>query len=233
MRYVLVAFGAIVFLFGVCFAAEKGELTDQKDKESYSLGYQFGQSLKKQKVDISLEVYLSGIRDALEEKEPRMKPEEILSTISNLRQRLIAAQNKLKNEQAAKNLEESKTFLAENAKKEGVIALPSGLQYKILDKGEGRQPEASDTVTVQYRGSIINGAEFDSSYQRGKPETFQLNRVIAGWKEALSLMKEGAKWQLFIPPELAYGKQGQGSRIPPNAALIFEVELLKIASKKE
>jgi FKBP-type peptidyl-prolyl cis-trans isomerase FklB len=209
-------------------ADEKIELKDQKDKESYSLGYQFGQSLKSQGVDINLDIYASGIRDAFGGKEPQMSQEEIRATIMELQKRVVAARQKELNEKAAKNLSESKAFLAENGKKEGIKPLPSGLQYKVLTEGSGKTPKAEDTVTVNYKGTLIDGTEFDSSYKRGQPATFQVKGVIKGWTEALQLMKEGSKWQLFIPPELAYGERGAGSTVPPNSTLIFEVELLTI-----
>ena len=228
MKYLLITLLSVAFLFSVCHAEEKLELKDQKDKESYSLGYQFGQSLKGQGVDLNLEVYTSGIRDAFGGKEPQMTSEEIRSTIMSLQQRLMAAQQKALKELAAKNLSETKAFLAENQKKEGVKTLPSGLQYKVLTEGSGKMPKAEDTVTVNYKGALIDGTEFDSSYKRGQPATFQVKGVIKGWTEALQLMKEGSKWQLFIPPELAYGERGAGRDIGPNATLIFEVELLTV-----
>jgi FKBP-type peptidyl-prolyl cis-trans isomerase FklB len=228
MKYVLIIILSIAFLFSVCHAQGKLELKDQKDKESYSLGYQFGQSLKSQGVDINQEIYASGIRDGLGGKEPQMTSEEIRSTITSLQQRLMAAQQKALKEQAVKNLSESKAFLAENGKKGGIKTLPSGLQYKVLIEGSGKTPKAEDNVTVNYKGTLINGTEFDSSYKRGQPATFQVKGVIKGWTEALQLMKEGSKWQLFIPPELAYGERGAGPLIPPNSTLIFEVELIAV-----
>ena len=228
MRYVLTIILSVGFLFSSSLADEKIELKDQKDKESYSLGYQFGQSLKSQGVDINLDIYASGIRDAFGGKEPQMSQEEIRATIMELQKRVVAARQKELNEKAAKNLSESKAFLAENGKKEGIKPLPSGLQYKVLTEGSGKTPKAEDTVTVNYKGTLIDGTEFDSSYKRGQPATFQVKGVIKGWTEALQLMKEGSKWQLFIPPELAYGERGAGSTVPPNSTLIFEVELLTI-----
>jgi FKBP-type peptidyl-prolyl cis-trans isomerase FklB len=139
----------------------------------------------------------------------------------------MAAQQKVMKEQATKNLSESKNFLAANGKKEGIKIQPSGLQYKVLTEGSGKIPKAEDTVTVHYKGTLIDGREFDSSYKRGNPATFQVKGVIKGWTEALQLMREGSKWQLFIPPELGYGERGSGS-IPPNSTLIFEVELLTV-----
>jgi FKBP-type peptidyl-prolyl cis-trans isomerase FklB len=156
-----------------------------------------------------------------------MTSEEIHATITSLQQRLMAAQQKALKEQAEKNLSESKAFLAENGKKEGIKTLPSGLQYKVLAESSGKMPKTDDTVTVHYRGTFIDGSEFDSSYKRGQPATFRVDGVIRGWTEALKLMKEGSKWQLFVPPELGYGERSMGP-IPPNSTLIFEVELLTI-----
>jgi len=208
-------------------AGEKLELKDQRDKESYSLGYQFGQGAKSQGLDIKVELYVSGVRDALSGTNPQLSQEEIQKTVSELQKRMMAARQKELKEMSAKNLAEGKAFLEENKKKEGIKTLPSGLQYKVLTEGSGKTPKAADNVTVNYAGTFINGAEFDSSYKRGKPTTFQVDKVIRGWTEALQLMKEGSKWQLFIPPELGYGERGTGP-IPPNSALIFEVELLAI-----
>ena len=228
MKHLVAAIVSIGLLCGICHAGEKPELKDQKDKESYSLGYQFGESLKSQGVDINLEVYTSAIRDSLGGKEPQMSSEEIRSTVMGLRQRVAAVQQKALMEQAEKNLAEAKSFLAENGKKEGVKTLPSGVQYKVLSEGAGKMPKKTDTVTVHYRGTFINGTEFDSSIARGQPTTFQVDGVIPGWTEALQLMKEGAKWQLFIPPELAYGEMGMPPRIPPQSILLFDVELISV-----
>ena len=228
MRYFLSTIFSLLFLCNVCSAQEKLELKDQKDKESYSLGYQFGESLKMQGVEINLDVYTSAIRDSLGGKEPQLSSEEIRSTVMGLRQRVAAVQQKALMEQAEKNLAEAKSFLAENGKKEGVKTLPSGVQYKVLSEGAGKMPKKTDTVTVHYRGTFINGTEFDSSIARGQPTTFQVDGVIPGWSEALQLMKEGAKWQLFIPPELAYGEMGMPPRIPPQSILLFDVELISV-----
>jgi FKBP-type peptidyl-prolyl cis-trans isomerase len=227
MKYVLMIIVSIGLLFSFCLAAEKLELKDQKDKESYSLGYQFGQGLKSQGLDINLEVYASGIKDALSGTNPQLSQEEIQKTVSELQKRITAARQKELKEMSAKSLATGKAFLEENKKKEGVKTLPSGLQYKVLVEGSGKTPKATDQVTVNYKGTLINGTEFDSSYKRGNPTTFQLGKVIKGWTEALQLMKEGSKWQLFIPPELGYGERGAGP-VPPNSVLIFEVELISV-----
>jgi FKBP-type peptidyl-prolyl cis-trans isomerase FklB len=227
MKYVLTTILSIGLLFSYCFAAENPALKDQKGKESYSLGFQFGQSLKAQGLDIDLEVYTSGIKDALGGKNPSLSQEEMRKAISDLQNRIMAARQKEIKEIAERNLAAGKAFLEENKKKEGIKTLPSGLQYKVAAEGSGKTPKAADNVTVNYKGTLIDGTEFDSSYKRGKPATFQADRVIKGWTEALQLMKEGSKWQLFIPPELGYGSRGAGP-IAPNSTLIFEVELISV-----
>jgi FKBP-type peptidyl-prolyl cis-trans isomerase FklB len=227
MKYVLATILSIGVASTLCFAGEKPELKNQKDKESYSLGFQFGQSVKGQGLDINLEVYTSGIQDALRGTKPRLSEEEIHATILEIQKRVMAARQNELAKQSEKNLSEAKAFMEKNKKKEGVKTLPSGLQYKVLAEGSGKTPRASDTVTVNYKGTLLDGTEIDSSYKRGKPATFQVDGVIRGWTEALQLMKEGSKYQLFIPSELAYGQRGAG-RIPPNSALIFEVELISV-----
>lgn len=224
-----------LFFFSICWAGERIELKDRKDKESYSMGYQLGENLKKQKIEVNIDAYDEGLRDSLGGREPQLSSEEVRSMIGALRQRLMAEQQIKTKGAPSKNLSEAKTFLEENGKKEGVKTLPSGLQYRVLAEGSGRTPKKTDTVTVHYRGTFINGVEFDSSYKRGKPQSFRVDKVIPGWTEALQLMKEGAKWRLFIPPELAYGARGQPGRtkgkttpIPPNGALIFDVELISV-----
>lgn len=221
MRHLIAVFLGAALLSGVCYAEGDG-------KESYSLGYQFGQYLQSQGLDIDLEVYLSGIKDALAGKEPLLSREEIRATIKALQQRVEAAGEMELRQKAAKTLEEGRRFLAENQKKEGIRALPSGLQYKVLSEGSGRTPQATDSVTVNYKGTLIDGTEFDSSYKRGQSATFKVSGVIRGWTQALQLMKEGSKWQLFVPPDLAYGERGAGRSIPPNSTLIFEVELISV-----
>ena len=224
MKQIFMIFLGVGLLFSICSAGEKLELNDQKDKESYSLGYQFGQSLKIQGLDINLEINTSGIKDALGGTKPLLSQEEIHKTISELQKRILAARQKESKENREKNIAESKAFLEENKKKEGIKTLPRGLQYRVLVEGSGKTPKATDTVTVHYRGTLINGNEFDSSYKRGQLSTFQVNGVIRGWSEALQLMKEGSRWQLFIPPDLAYGEHGPLA----NQTLIFEVELIAV-----
>ena len=231
MKRVFIVFVSVVSLLGVCYAGEKPALKDQKKKDSYSLGYQYGETFKKQGMEIDLEIFTAGIRDALEGAKPGMSPEEIRETIKSLQQRVFIAQQQQLREQAAKNLEAGKAFMAENAKKKGVKTLPSGLQYRVITQGAGNSPKAGDTVTVNYRGTLIDGTEFDSSYKRGEPASVHVDGVIAGWTEALQIMKEGSKWELFVPSELAYGRRGMG-RIPRNSSLIFEVELVSVESSE-
>jgi len=173
MKYFLIILLSVAFLFSVCYADEKLDLKDQKDKESYSLGYQFGQNLKSQGVEINLDIYTSGIRDALGGKNSLMSQEEIRATIEELQKRVMAARQKELKEKAEMNLAEGKAFLNENKKKEGVKTLPSGLQYKVLVEGSAKTPKATDTVTVHYRGTLINGSEFDSSYKKGSRQHFK------------------------------------------------------------
>jgi FKBP-type peptidyl-prolyl cis-trans isomerase FklB len=228
MKQVLIAVLSITLLSGVCRAGDKLDMTDEKVRLSYSVGYQVGGDFLRQGTDINPELLLKGVQDALLGKEPLMTPQEMRTTLVDLQKKVAAVQNQKSNVAAEKNLAEGKTFLAENRKKEGIKTLPSGLQYRIVAQGSGKTPKSTDTVTVHYRGTLIDGTEFDSSYSRGKPATFGVGRVIAGWTEALQLMKEGARWQLFIPPDLAYGEKGAGSKIPPNSTLIFEVELISV-----
>ncbi len=209
-------------------AVEKQELKTQKDKVSYVIGLDMGNSLKKNMVDVDTELLIRGLKDALSGATPIMTEQEMKETIMALQKDLQAKQQEQVKALAEKNKKEGEVFLAENKKKGGVITMPSGLQYKILTDGKGKSPKATDTVTVNYKGTLIDGAEFDSSYKRGQPATFTVNGVIPGWTEALQLMKEGSKWQLFIPSNLAYGEREAGGTIGPNAVLIFEVELISI-----
>ncbi len=213
-------------------AGEKLELKSQKDKSSYAIGLDMGNSLKKSEIDVNPDILVKGIKDALAGGKQLMTDQEIKETIVALQKDIQAKQQARMKTVGEKNKKEGEDFLAKNKKKEGVVTLPSGLQYKILTKGSGKSPKATDSVTVNYRGTLIDGTEFDSSYKRNQPATFPVNGVIPGWTEALQLMKEGAKWQLFIPANLAYGERGAGGTIGPNATLIFEVELISVNAQK-
>jgi FKBP-type peptidyl-prolyl cis-trans isomerase FklB len=209
-------------------AEDKTSLKSEKDKLSYSLGYGFGENMKKQGIDIKADIAAQGLKDSLSGKKGLMTEKEIEETMAAFQKEFLAKKREEAKKIAEKNKKEGEDFLAENKKKAGVKTTSSGLQYKIIKKGTGKTPQSTDSVTVNYRGTLIDGTEFDSSFKRGTPATFQVGGVIRGWTEALQLMKEGAKWQLFIPSDLAYGQRGAGGLIGPDAVLIFEVELISI-----
>ena len=227
VKYTGIAIISLVAAAGVCTAGEKPELSDENDRINYSLGYQIGGDLKRQHVEVDGDILLRGIRDAMNDADPLLGQEEMQTILIELKRKVLALQAQERAEAQQKNLQAGEAFLAENAKREGVVSLPSGLQYRVLEPGSGKQPAATDTVTVHYRGTLIDGTEFDSSYSRNKPATFRADRVIEGWREALQLMQEGAKWELFIPAGLGYGERGAG-KIQPNSTLIFEVQLIAV-----
>lgn len=223
MKFSCLAVSTLALCSGVSFAAEIVAPQSENDKAIYSLGYDLGTELKDHTLKLNQELLLQGVKDAIEGNKPLVK-----TTGRN------RALRQIREQRLQHNLEQSQAFLAENAKKEGVVTLDSGLQYRVIKAGEGKSPQATDRISVNYRGTLIDGTEFDSSHARGKPATFQLKKVIKGWREALPLMKKGAKWELYIPPGLAYGKRTPNKTIPPNSALIYEVELLAFtASPKE
>lgn len=195
-----------------------------QEKVSYIIGRDMATNLKKQGIDIEAASFTQGLKDVLEGKPSSLSQSEVQQTMMQLQQEMSQKQGA----SAAENQKEGEAFLAENKNKEGVQKLPSGLQYQILKEGTGKSPSATDQVTTHYHGTLIDGTVFDSSYERNQPATFPVNGVIAGWTEALQLMKEGAKWRLFIPSDLAYGSQGAGDVIGPNATLIFDVELISV-----
>lgn len=217
----------VLLLAGIAFS-EPQELKTEKDRLSYSMGVATGTQLKRQSVDVNSDMFAKGINDVVTGGKLMMSEQEVQETLMKFQQDLAAKQAAKQKELAEKNKKEGEAFLAENMKKEGVKTLPSGLQYKVIKEGTGRIPKDSDIVVTNYKGSLIDGTEFDSSYKRGQPATFPVKGVIKGWTEALQLMKEGSVWQLFVPADLAYGERGAGSVIGPNATLIFEVELLSI-----
>jgi FKBP-type peptidyl-prolyl cis-trans isomerase FklB len=228
MKLQLIAALGIFLLTSQVNAEETLVLKDQNDKVSYSIGVNIGNNLKRQSIDVNTDALTQGIKDALSGSKALMTEKEVNDTLKNFQQEMKAKQIEHLKELGEKNKKEGDAFLAENKKKEGIITLPSGLQYKVIKEGTGETPKITDTVTVNYRGTLINGTEFDSSYKREQPATFPVNGVIAGWTEALQLMKVGSKWQLFIPPNLAYGERAFRRDIGPNATLIFDIELLAI-----
>jgi FKBP-type peptidyl-prolyl cis-trans isomerase FklB len=215
-----------LFLAVNVFSEEKPpQLKDLKDKASYSIGLNVGFNFKRQNVDVNQDAFAAGVRDAMSDRKPLMTEQEVRDTMMAFEKDMQQKQAEV----AQKNAAEAEKFFAENKTKEGVKATSSGLQYKVLKEGSGAQPKSSDSVTVNYRGTLLDGTEFDSSYKRGQPATFPVGGVIKGWTEALQLMKVGSKYQLFIPANLAYGEQGRPG-IPPNSTLIFEVELMDAKS---
>jgi FKBP-type peptidyl-prolyl cis-trans isomerase FklB len=227
MKTSFLIIAASVALASLAPAAET-ELKDQKEKVSYSIGIDIGNTLKRQMIDVNAELLNRGIRDGLSGTKPLLTEEQIKETMSAFQKDMMAKQTAAKKAAGEKNAAEAKKFLAENKAKEGVKTTASGLQYKVLKEGTGPSPKATETVKVNYRGTTLDGTEFDSSFKRGQPASFPVNRVIKGWTEGLQLMKVGSKYQLFVPADLAYGERGAGSDIGPNATLIFEVELLGI-----
>jgi FKBP-type peptidyl-prolyl cis-trans isomerase FklB len=219
--------GISILMPALLCAQGKGPLKSQKDKVSYSIGLGFGKDMKRQSVELNLDVLLQGIRDGLGEVKPALTDGEIQECMTTFQKEMTAKMQEKQKVDGDKNKKEGEAFLAQNKKKSGVVTLPSGLQYKILKDGTGKSPKVADTVTTHYRGTLISGKEFDSSYKRGTPATFPLNGVISGWTEALQKMKVGSKWELYIPSNLAYGENGPPD-IGPNATLIFEVELLEV-----
>ncbi len=207
------------------------ETKSDKKNVSYGIGVDIGRNFKQLGLDVNLDDLMEGLKGAYTGKKLRLSDEELRTIITTYQAELMQKQAMAVKAAGEANLKQGEAFLAENAKKEGVVTLPSGLQYKILKASVGDKPTDTDTVECQYRGTLVNGTEFDNSYRSGKPVFFNLGGgVIPGWKEALKLMPVGSKWQLFIPPQLAYGARGAGRDIGPNSTLIFEVELLSIKS---
>lgn len=228
MRYLTMAL-FVLFLAATVCAAQEPVFKTEKEKVSYLIGTSIGRDLKRQGVDVDNEILFRGLKDALAGVQSAISDQDAQETMKAFREEMNAKKQAEKKKAVEENKKQEEAFLAENGKKEGIKTSSSGLQYKVLKEGTGEQPAANDTVTVNYRGTLINGTEFDSSYKRNQPATFPVKGVIRGWTEALQLMKTGSKWQLFIPAKLAYGEAGAGDQIPPNAMLIFEVELLSIS----
>lgn len=228
MKVAVTAVVGFALLLAQAEAGEEKVLKSDRDKVSYSIGLEIGNNFKKQSIDVDADILARGMKDALSGSKPLMTDKEIQDTMTAFQKDMMSKQAEKAKALAEKNKKDEEAFLAENKKKEGVKTTSSGLQYKVIKDGEGPMPKATDTVTVNYRGTLIDGTEFDSSYKRGEAATFPVEGVIAGWTEALQLMKVGSKYQLFIPSNLAYGERGAGQAIGPNSTLIFEVELLSI-----
>src|SRR5213593_4340248 len=223
MKHLILIFAAGSLALPLLGQEKSPQLKDQKDKVSYSIGLNIGFNLNRQNVQINPDLVSAGIKDAIDGK-PKLTTDQIKEIMAKFEKDMEQKQKAA----GEKNASEGAKFLDENKKKDGVKTTASGLQYKVIKDGAGAQPKATDTVTVNYRGTLINGTEFDSSYKRGQPATFPLNGVIKGWTEGVQLMKVGSKYQFFIPPNLAYGERSVGPDIAPNSMLIFEVELLGV-----
>ncbi len=206
---------------------QKAQLKSMKDSVSYSIGVNLGKNIQRDSLELNVDLLARGIKDVLAGK-VLLTDNQLQSVLTAFQRQMMAKQEQKAKALAEQNKLEGEAFFAENKKKAGVVTLASGLQYKVLKIGTGKKPKATDTVTVNYRGTFLSGMEFDNSYTRGEPATFAVNAVIPGWSEALQLMPTGSKWQLWIPARLGYGEQGAGQTIPPNATLVFEVELLSI-----
>lgn len=204
--------------------AQDKPLDTDAAKASYGIGLNIGRSLKRDAIDIDTAILLQGINDALDEKEPKITQEEFLAALKEMQTAAVEKSNP----DAAKNREAGEAFLAKNKQRPEVKTTASGLQYEVIEEGEGATPKETDLVKTHYKGTLLSGKEFDSSYGRGEAAVFPVNRVIDGWTEALQLMKVGGKWKLYIPSDLAYGVQGAGADIGPNETLVFEIELLGI-----
>ena len=217
----------LVIVVSGCAAGRQVRSGDTISRDSYSLGYEFGDTLRREEVAVDPDVVLAAVRDGLSGAGPSLSSEEMRATLQTLRKKVGAQQERRHRERVAKNLEQGKSFLAANAAREGVTTLPDGLQYEVIREGDGPVPKETDVATVNYRGTLIDGTEFDSSYARGTPLRILVAGVMKGWTEALTRMKAGSIWRIFVPPELAYGKRAYG-RVPSNATLIFELELLSV-----
>ncbi|MCI0416067.1 FKBP-type peptidyl-prolyl cis-trans isomerase [bacterium] len=241
MTKLLTAVTLIMLIFCVgLYAEEKAAQTQpqtapamsDQQKTSYSIGLNIGLNLHEQEVQVDVASLTKGIQDGLVNATPALPEAEIRAALITLQKEVAEKQEAKKKVLAEKNSKDGDALLTANKTKEGVVALPSGLQYKVITEGKGPKPTATDTVVTHYKGTFIDGKQFDSSYDRGEPATFTVNGVIAGWTEALQLMPVGSKWQLWVPSKLAYGENGFQNVIPPNAALLFEIELISIQPKK-
>lgn len=203
------------------------DLTSDKGKLSYAVGWDIGEDIQRRGAEFDVEAIIAAIRDSAAGKEPQVPAEQMVAMLTELQQRVRQEQAEAFQKLADENQQKSEEFLAGNLSKNGIVALPSGIQYRVIEEGDGARPGMESTVKVHYRGSKINGLEFDSSFARGVPEQFTVNSVLRGWQEVLPLMKTGSTWQIFVPPELAFGTRGNPP-VGPNEALIFDLKLVEI-----
>lgn len=227
----LIITAAVLAILTAGPAAAETDLKTEKAQQGYAVGYNLGQRIVSDGLGVDVEALLQGVRDGMTKATPKMDEPARNKALQALQEAFMAQQRQAKEAEANKNLADGKAYLESNKLRDGVKTTKSGLQYKVLKSGDGKTPSAEDTVEVHYEGRLIDGKVFDSSIKRGKPARFPVNGVIKGWTEALQLMKEGDKWEIYIPAELGYGANGAGQAIPPNAALVFEVELIKVDKK--
>lgn len=209
------------------------DLSSEQAKLSYAIGTDLGKNFKQQDIQVDPEAFMAGMKDALEGKQGQMTTEEMTQTLQAFQKKMLMKRMEQYQKQAQENKKQGEAFLAANKNKKGVVTTDSGLQYKVLEKGKGTSPTKSDTVVVEYTGRLINGKVFDSSERNGKPAKFNVSQVIKGWTEALQMMQPGAKWELYVPSDLAYGPRGVGGPIGPNETLIFEIKLLSVEKGNE
>ncbi|MDT8321125.1 MAG: FKBP-type peptidyl-prolyl cis-trans isomerase [Xanthomonadales bacterium] len=224
MRFLFALIILIALMTGPAMAQD---LTTDKGKLSYAVGWDMGGDIKRRSDEFDVETLITAIRDAVASTDPKIPPEEMTALLTELQQRVRQEQAEAFKKLAEENQKKSEEFLANNLSKNGIVALPSGIQYRIIEEGEGARPGMDSTVKVHYRGSKVDGLEFDSSFARGVPEEFTVDSVLKGWQEVLPLMKTGATWQIFVPPELAFGARGNPP-VGPNEALMFDLKLIEI-----
>jgi FKBP-type peptidyl-prolyl cis-trans isomerase FklB len=228
MKKLIVVALVLSIFSSMVIAQKKGTPKTKKEKISYSIGVNIGKNMKTQGMDLDQGLLTQGIKDGLNSSKTAMSDKDMEAAMTSFQQEMTGKMQAKQKVNGEKNTKEGEAFLAANKKKEGVVTLSSGLQYKILKSGDGPKPTKDQTVKCHYRGTLIDGTEFDNSYKRGEPTEFPVGQVVKGWTEALQLMPVGSKWQLFIPSDLAYGPNGAGQMIGPNATLIFDIELLSI-----
>lgn len=225
MRSIL-AFSILMMLAPASALAQ--DLSTDKSKLSYAVGWDLGQDIKRRNADFDVEALIAAIRDVTGDQEPRVEVPEMRRLLTELQEKVRKEQLEAFQKLSQENQAKSETFLANNRSKTGIVVLPSGVQYRVIEEGDGARPRLESKVKVHYRGSKVDGIEFDSSFARGVPEEFVVNAVLAGWQEVLPLMKQGSTWQVFLPPELAFGQRGNPPAVGPNEALMFDLKLLEI-----
>lgn len=230
-KTLLSGFIAAALTIPTAFAADKSLQTIEQ-QASYSLGVDLAKTFEKQGVEIDVNALMLGMEDVMQKNNIRLTQEQMQQAVKNVKEKVLKKQIQARKLQGEKNAKKSEAFLAENKKKDGVKVTKSGLQYKVLQPGQGKSPTETDYLTAHYKGTLTNGKVFDSSYDRGTPIEFQIGDVIAGWGEALKLMKPGSKWEIYVPPALAYGSKGAGNVIGPNETLIFTIELIAVSDQK-